>query len=128
VGDRVDSPVWSSEQEKIICYLDKYGNTRETDLIKYGVLKLGLSEASMRRLVCDMVLCGRLERVVHKELKPPATYIREGPNASLELELQALSHSLGAGKISQDLETVRRILNEAESVSEKRIRKYECPH
>ncbi len=117
----MDSSVLSSEQEKIISYLDKYGNTRETDLVKYGMLKLGHSEASMRRLVCDMVSYGRLERVVHKELKPPITYIREGPNASLELELQALAQSSGPGKLSQDLEAVRKILDEAKSLAENRI-------
>jgi hypothetical protein len=68
-----------------------------------------------------MVSYGRLERVVHKELKPPVAYIREGPNASLEVELQALSHSFGPGKISQDLEAVRRILDEAETLAAKRV-------
>lgn len=46
------------EQEKIISYLYAYGNTREIDLITYGVQRLGKSEDGMRKVVGEMVFYG----------------------------------------------------------------------
>jgi hypothetical protein len=110
------------EQEKIISYLYAYGNTREIDLITYGVQRLGKSEDGMRKVVGEMVFYGRLERIVHEKLDPTVTYVKPGNMVPLELELQAISDSLGSGKVSKrEVEAVKEILAEAGNTAETRI-------
>lgn len=120
----MDSAILGMEQEKIISYLYAHGNTRETDLIAYGAQRLGISEEGMRKAVDEMALHGRIERIMHKELEPTVTYVKYGSMVPLELELQAISDSLGSGKVTKrEVEAVKRILAEAGKVAEKRIRR-----
>lgn len=86
-ADKMDSTILNMEQERIVSYLYAYGNTRETDLITYGVQRLGKSEDSMREVVDKIVLYGRLERIMHKELSPAVTYVKPRSMVSIELEL-----------------------------------------
>jgi hypothetical protein len=120
----MDSSFLGLEQQKVISYLYAYGNTRETDLITYGVQRLGKSEDGMRKLVDEMVLYGRLERVVHRELDPTVTYVKHGSMVPLELELQAMAYSFNQGRLTeQDIEAVKKILTKAEIVTEERIKR-----
>lgn len=120
----MDSSVLGLEQQRVISYLYQYGSTRETDLINFGVRRLGLSEDGMRKLLDEMGLYGRLERVVHRELEPAVAYIKYGDMVPLELEMQAISDSMGKGKISeQNLEVAKIILLEAEITAGKRIKR-----
>lgn len=108
--------------KELILYLDKYGNTQENDLINYGVQKRGQTETSMKQLVNDMLLHGQLERVVHGELSPPVTYIKEGEVAFLEKQMQAISISLGHGKLSrEEMDAAHEILCKAAEDAEKKI-------
>jgi hypothetical protein len=110
--------------EKYISYLYQYGSPRETDLINFGVQRLGSSENGMRKLLDEMGLYGRLERVAHRELEPAVAYIKYGDMVPLELEMQASSDSMGKGKISeQHLEVAKMILSGAERTAEKRIKR-----
>jgi hypothetical protein len=110
-----------SLEQKIISYLCTYGTTKETDLITYGLQKLGISEESMVKLIDEMVFTGRIERITHKELKPAVTYIKRGNLFSLEHELQALADSLELNEASnQQIEKIREILQKAEAIAEKR--------
>jgi hypothetical protein len=118
----MDSSVLGTEQEKIISYLYRYGDTRETDLITYGVQRLGKSVDGMRKVVDEMVLYGRLERVTHKELEPKVTYVKYGSIVPLELELQAIADSLGQDKVTErEIEAVKVILAKAEITANKKI-------
>jgi len=120
----MDSTILDMEQEEIISYLNTYGNTRETDLVTYGVQRLGKSEDSMREVVDEMVLYGRLERIMHKELNPTVIYVKPGSMVSLELELQAMADSLGQGKATErEIEAVKEILAKAEIAAEERIKR-----
>ena len=113
-----------SLEQKIISYLCTYGTTKESDLITYGVQRLGISEEGMIKIIDEMVFTGRIERIVHKELEPTVTYIKRGSLFPLEHELQALSDSLELNEASnQQIEKLREILQRAEAVAEKRMKR-----
>jgi len=116
--------LFSSLEQKIITYLCTYGNIKETDLITYGVQKLGMSKEDMVKFIDEMVFTGKIERIVHKELEPAVTYIKRGSLFPLELELQALSDSLELNEASnQQIEKIREILHRAEAVAKKRMKR-----
>ncbi len=113
-----------SLEQKIISYLCTYGTTKETDLITFGVQRLGISGEGMVKLIDEMVFTGKIERIVHKELKPTAIYIKRGNLFPLDLELQALSDSLELNEASnQQIEKIREILHRAETVAKKRMKR-----
>jgi hypothetical protein len=113
-----------SLDQKIISYLCTYGTIKETDLITYGVQKLGVSKEGMVKLIDEMVFTDKIERIVHKELEPAVTYIKRGNLFPLELELQALSDSLELNEASnQQIEKLREILHRAEAVAKKRMKR-----
>jgi len=113
-----------SLEQKIISYLSTYGNTKETDLITYGVQRLGISKEGMLKLIDEMACTGKIERIVHKELEPAITYIKRGSLFPLELELQALSDSLELNEASNhQIEKLREILHQAEAVAKKRMKR-----
>jgi len=112
-----------SLEQKIISYLCTYGNTKETDLITYGVQRLGLSEGDMVKLLDEMEFAGRIERILHKELAPAVTYVKRGSLVPLELELQAISDSLELSEaIDQQIEMIKEILDKAEAIAKKRMK------
>jgi len=115
---------FSSLKQKIISYLCTYGNTKETDLITYGVQRLGISEECMVMLVDEMVFSGRIERILHKELEPAVTYVKHGSLVPLDLELQAISDSLELEEVTnQQIEKVKEILEKAKAIAKKRIKR-----
>jgi hypothetical protein len=120
----MDSRVLDLEQLEIISYLYTYGNIRETDLIAFGVQTLGKSEVSMKKVVDEMVLCGRLERFMHNELKPAVAYVKYGATVQFELELQAFSDSLGTFKVTErEVESVKKILAKAKAAAAKSVKR-----
>jgi hypothetical protein len=114
----------SSLEQKIISYLCNYGNTKETDLIVYGVQRLGISEEEMLKLIEVMVFNGRIKRVLHKELKPAVTYVKLGRLVPFELELLATSYSLEYSEATdQQIENIKEIIESAEAIAEKRMKR-----
>ena len=95
-------------ERRIISYLESYGNTRETDLINYGVQNLGGSSERMKKVIDRMAIKGRIHRIVHSKLKPPEVYVTLEeplpPEATAEREIA-----------NQEVE---RILEEAASLAE----------
>ena len=86
--------------------------------------RLGLSEEGMVKLIDEMVFSGRIERILHNELEPAVNYIKRGSLFPLEHELQALSDSLELNEASnQQIEKLREILQIAEAVAEKRMKR-----
>jgi hypothetical protein len=123
LGSKIGDLFLSLEQ-KIISYLCTYGNTKETDLITYGVQRLGISEEGMLKLIDEMVFTDKIERILHKELEPAVTYIKRGSLFPLEPELQALSDSLELKEVSNhQIEKLREILHQAEAVAKKRMKR-----
>ena len=122
--DWMASSVLNLEQLEIISYLYTYGNIRETDLIAFGGQTLGKSKVSMKKLVDEMVLCGRLERFMHKELKPAVAYIKYGTTVQSKLELQVFSGSLGTFKVTErEVEPVEKILAKAKVAATKNVKR-----
>jgi hypothetical protein len=64
-----------SIERKIVSYLESFGNTRENDLISYGVQNLGRPADDMKKTIDRMAVKGKLHRIVHNKLKPPEVYI-----------------------------------------------------
>jgi hypothetical protein len=96
-----------SIERQIVSYLMKYGNTRETDLISYGVQNFLRPPEEMKKIIDRMAVKGKIYRIVHSKLKPPEVYI------SLEESLPI--HSMIEDQIAND--EARRILEEAASVA-----------
>ena len=64
-----------SIERKIVSYLESFGNTRENDLINYGVQNLGQSLDKTKKIIDRLAVKGKLHRIVHNKLKPPEVYI-----------------------------------------------------
>ncbi|MGO8807826.1 MAG: hypothetical protein ACLQO7_14750 [Candidatus Bathyarchaeia archaeon] len=114
--------LFSNLEQKIISYLCTYGNTKETDLVAYGVQRLGMSEQNMVKIIDEMVLSGRIERIVHKELEPAVTYVKHGSLIPLHLNLQAILDSLELNELTnQQIDEINQILDKAKAIAKKRI-------
>ena len=78
-------------ERKIHSYLQHYGNTREADLINYGVQNLDRSSEEVKKIIDCLAVKGKIHRIVHNKLKPPEVYITLEeplpPEASLEREI-----------------------------------------
>jgi hypothetical protein len=108
-------------EKGIILYLTKYGNTREKDLISFGVQEFDRSGKDVKRVVDRMVVKGRIHRIIHNKLRPPEVYLslKEPFHPNV---LKALSEV----DISESTEKdVQKILEEAAAIAEKRSREAE---
>jgi len=98
-----------SIERKIVSYLESFGNTRENDLINYGVQNLGQSPDKIKKIIDRLAVKGKLHRIVHNKLKPPEVYITLEepfpPEATMEREVAS--------------EEVARILEEAAVLADK---------
>ena len=113
----------SLEKEKILAYIAKYGDTRVSDLVNYGTWKLKLHKEQIQSLLSNMVLYGELERVVHEDLETPMDYLRWG-TVPRTLGLQAHSISLNGKRLDDnEINYAQAILEDAEKIAEKRIKK-----
>lgn len=62
-------------EKEIVSYLYEYGNTKESDIINYGVKEFNYSSKRMKKLIKRMVIKGKIHFIVHSKLEPPAVYI-----------------------------------------------------
>src|SRR4030067_932672 len=62
-------------EAEILSYLEKYGNTRENDLINYGSLNFGVPALNMKKILDRMAVKNRIHRIVHNKLKPAEVYV-----------------------------------------------------
>lgn len=53
----------------------KYGNTREGDLISFGVKESGCSKEDVKKAIDRMAVKGKIHRIVHNRLEPPEVYV-----------------------------------------------------
>jgi len=97
-----------SIERQIVSYLKKYGNTRETDLIIYGVQNFIQPPEKMKKILDRMTVKGKIYRIVHNKLKPPEVYIG--------LEEYLSFQPIMEDQIAND--EAERILEEAASVVE----------
>ena len=108
-------------EKKIISYLAKYGNTRESDLINYGRGEFNFSSETMKKAIDRMAVKGKIHRIVHNKLRPPEVYI-----SLLEpLPPETLRNIIELNVSETAAEDARKILEEAAAVAEKRIEERE---
>jgi len=102
-------------EKKIISYLYEYGNTRESDLINYGVKKFDYSSEEMKKVIKRMGIKGKIHYIVHSKLEPPEVYI-----SLKELLPPEIAKTLIQAFIQMKAreEDVQKILDEAASIAE----------
>jgi hypothetical protein len=106
---------------KIVSYLVKYGNTRESDVTSFCVGRFGLSSGDVKRVIDRMVVKGKIYRVVHDKLEPPEVYL-----TLKETFIPDVLRALVDVDVSESVEKdARKILEEAAAIAEKRIRERE---
>jgi hypothetical protein len=105
-------------EKEIVSYLYEYGNTRESDIINYGVKKFDYSSEEMKKVIKRMVIKRKIHYIVHSKLKPPAVYVSLKellPPEITEIFLEAFIQ-MKAGE-----EDVQKILEEAASIAKQKI-------
>jgi len=106
-------------EKEIISYLYEYGNTRESDIINYGMKNFNYSSERMKKVIKLMVIKGKILYLVHGRLEPPELYITlKGPLPS-EIEKVLLGASIQTKTAEED---AQKILEEAAAIAERKIR------
>lgn len=103
-------------EKELSLYLVKYGDTRETDLIKYASAEFDRHQADVKRIVSRMAVRGKIHRVLHNKLKPPEVYVslREPDWSNIRRDLIEVDDSQ---MIKED---AVKILEEASRIAEER--------
>jgi len=102
-------------EKGIISYLYEYGNTRESDLINYGVKKFDYSSEEMKKVIKRMVIKGEIHYVVHSKLEPPEVYISLKELLPPEIVKTLIQAFI---QMKARKEDVQKILDEAASIIE----------
>ncbi|MGA2309540.1 MAG: hypothetical protein ABSG57_08335 [Candidatus Bathyarchaeia archaeon] len=78
-------------EQAVLDYLSEFGNTRESDLLKYiqKHFKRAYSESGSKKVLDRLTEEGKVFRVVHTKLRPPGVYFSLKEQISPEL-LKAL--------------------------------------
>jgi len=105
-------------EKGLISYLYEYGNTKESDLISYGVKKFNYSSEEMKKVIKRMVIKGKIHYIVHSKLEPPEVYI-----SLKELLPPEIAKTLIQAFIQMKAreEDVQKILDEAASIAKQKI-------
>jgi len=101
-------------EKEIVLYLHKYGNTRERDIINYGVKKFNYSPEEMKKALKRMVVKGKIHYIIHSKLEPPEAYfsLQEPlPSEIAKVLLEAFMQKKAAE------EDVQKILEEAAAIA-----------
>jgi len=105
-------------EKKILPYLQKYGNTKENDLLDFATTKLGYCSEDIKKALKRLMVKGKIHYIVHNRLEPPQVYISlVGP-----LPPEGNSDFMEAGVPEDFTKEASAILQEAAKVAEKRIR------
>jgi hypothetical protein len=99
--------------DEITSYLRVYGNTKEIDLMNYGMQQLGRSSEDMKKIIDRMVIKEKIHRIVHNKLKPPDVYISlQEPLLPFEVEMELAKAQVKA--------EAQKILQEAAAIAERK--------
>lgn len=110
-----------NKMKSIISYLIAYGNTREDDLISFGIKTLQLSMSEVKDLIDKMATYALIEKVVHNRLEPKVIYIKKGSMIPISMELQAICGTADLINLDdKDVEGAKLILDQAALVSTKK--------
>jgi len=106
-------------EKGVMLYLHEYGNTRESDIINYGVKEFNYSSKRIKKVIKRIVIKGKIHFIVHSKLEPPAVYVslREPlPPEIAKILLEAFIQMKAAEEDAQ------KILEEAAALAENRIK------
>jgi hypothetical protein len=106
-------------EKKILSYLQKYGNTKESDLLDFATAKLDCSPEDIKKALNCLIVKGKIHHIVHNKLEPPQAYI-----SLVEPWLpESMGDFMEAG-VPEDLtKEAEAILQEAAKLAEKRFRR-----
>lgn len=104
-------------EEELVSYLEMYGNTRESDLLTYGVQNFHFSSDRMKKIVNRMAIKGKIHRLVHNKLNPPEVYVALEERSYPELLKNIVEMKIPEGSRSE----VLKILEEAAAIAKKRM-------
>ena len=105
-------------EKEIVSYLHKYGNTKESDVINYGVKKFNYSPEKMKKVIKRMMVKGDVHYIVHNKLEPPAAYIslkEPLPPETAKILIEAFIQAKAAEEDAQ------KILEEAAGIADRKI-------
>ena len=105
-------------EKEIISYLHEYENTRESDLINYGVKKFNYSSEEMKKVIKRMAIKNKIHFIVHGKLEPPEVYVSLKEPLPPEIA-RILLEAFVQMKAGQ--EDVQKILQEAAAIAERKI-------
>ncbi len=106
-------------EKAIISYLYEYGNTKESDMINYGIKKFNYSSENMKKVIKRMVIKSDIHYVVHSKLEPPEVYISLKEPLPPEIANILLEAFIQMKTTEED---AQKILEEAVALAEKRIK------
>lgn len=106
-------------EKEIISYLYKYGNTKEGDIINYGIKKFNYSSEKMKKVIKRMVVKGKIHYVIHSKLEPPEVYVSLKESLPPEIAKILLEAFIQMKTAEED---AQKILDEAAALAEKRIK------
>jgi hypothetical protein len=106
-------------EKEIVLYLYKYGNTKESDIINYGVKKFNYSSEGMKKIIKRMIIKGKIHYVVHNKLEPPAVYLSLKETLPPETEKILLEAFIQMKSAEED---AQKILEEAAALAQKRTK------
>lgn len=88
--------------EAIANYLFEYGNTKRADLVSYIKEQFGYSDKQIRKILHKLETQGKIFRVVHDKLKPPAIYYSLKEHMPLEIQKELLRSATELKKAELD--------------------------
>ena len=102
-------------EKEVVSYLHEYGNTRESDIINYGVKEFNYSSKRMKKVIKRMVIKGKIHYIVHSKLEPPEVYISLKELLPPEIAKTLIEAFI---RMKAGEEDVQKILDEAASIAE----------
>ena len=109
-------------EREFIDYLQVYGNTKESDLIEFGVNISHQSKRHTRSVLDRMVLEGKTQRVIHDKLGQNVVYFTREGCCLHELAMEIETDAADLKDIDNISELAGKILREAAALAEKRIK------
>ncbi len=107
-------------EDEIESYLYEYGNTRESDLVRYGVDRFNYTSEKIKKVIKRMTVKGRIHFIVHDKLEPPEVYMSLKdpiPPETTKILLEAFNQVKTSNK------DVKKILDQAADVAEQKSKK-----